>query len=150
MTKVFQQRVNQGDGDCAQAALASLFDLCYEEVPDFVSNHVNVNMNSAICKWFRDKGHHPCYMNRLPEEDPGRLISIAKFDGGIDGYFYASVKSQTFKSGSHAVIVDTDLNVVHDPNPNQLALNLRPEDVYDILTVSDFYVDVDGQFVRVE
>jgi len=148
MTEVFQRRVDQGNGDCAQAALASLLDMSYDDVPDFVSNHVNVNMNVAIMRWLEDMGHTPCYMSRSRGDKVNRLIKIATFDGGISGYFYASVPSQTFEGVSHAVIVDAKLNIVHDPNPNGRAMRLGPNDVLDILTVSDFYIDITGEFVR--
>lgn len=65
-----------------------------------------------------------------------------------NGYFYATVPSQTFPDVSHAVIIDTELKVVHDPNPNQLALKLRPEDVIQVDTVKDdWYINTDGKFV---
>lgn len=37
--------------------------------------------------------------------------------------------SQTFEDVSRAVVIDTDLNIAHDPNPNQRALNLTADDV---------------------
>ena len=35
------------------------------------------------------------------------VIKCLKYDGGINGYFYASVPSQTFENGTHAVVVDS-------------------------------------------
>lgn len=45
-------------------------------------------------------------------------------------------------------IVDIDLNIVHDPNPNQKALKLGPEDVVSVDTVKDdWHISVDGKLV---
>ena len=41
---------------------------------------------------------------------------------GIDGYFYAGVLSPKFFNwqslNSHAVVIDKNFNIIHDPNPN--------------------------------
>ena len=107
-----------------------------------------------MLKFFRKQGYEYSYFNR---REKGYLLQsgvlcptieeVALFDGGINGYFYASVDSQTFENGSHAVIVDTRLNIVHDPNPNGLALKLKPEDVQGIITVRDWHINFDGEFV---
>lgn len=67
-----------------------------------------------------------------------------EYDGGINGFFFASVPSQTFKCVTHAVIINKDLKIVHDPNPNQLALKLKPEDIICIhlFNKTDFYINV--------
>lgn len=57
---------------------------------------------------------------------------IAEHDSGFNGYFIGIVKSQTYDKSTHAVIVDKNLNIIHDPNPNQLALKLTPADVIGI------------------
>lgn len=55
-----------------------------------------------------------------------------KIDGGIDGYYYGVVESRTYKDVLHAVVVDSKLKVVHDPNPNQLCLGLEKENILQI------------------
>ncbi|MEK6828925.1 MAG: hypothetical protein AABY15_02280 [Nanoarchaeota archaeon] len=152
MKKVFQSVVCQGTGDCARAAIASLFDKELHEVPKFFPDHTQA---FEIVKYFESQGHKPCFFNR---REDGHLLQsgkicptieeVAKYDGGVGGYFYASVPSQTFDGCSHAVIVDIDLNIVHDPNPNQMALNLKPKDVVDIITVGDWHINLEGEFVR--
>jgi hypothetical protein len=145
MTKVYQRRVCPRDGDCAQAAIASLFELEIEEVPDFVRLHGADNPQSVqVMNFIKEKGYeYPSYCGPwLLDGKPNTelLIKAAKFDEGINGYFYATVQSQTYKNVYHAVVVDTDLNIVHDPNPNEKCLVLKPEDVQQILTVKDFIV----------
>jgi hypothetical protein len=154
MKKVFQKIVCKGKGDCVRATIASLFDKEYEEVPDFSPDHAQ---GYELLKFFRAQGYDYSYFNR--REDGHQLQSgvlcptieeVAKYDGGINGYFYASVKSQTFENVSHAVVVDVELNIVHDPNPNQLALKLDPKDVRGIITVGAWHINFDGEFVKDE
>lgn len=150
MRKVFQSNVDQGTGDCARAVMASLFDKELEEMPAFFPDHTQ---SYEIVNYYKSLGYTPTFFNRKPKNyrlQSGELCptieEVAKFDGGINGYFYASVPSQTFENGSHAVVVDINLNIVHDPN--QLALKLKPEDVVDIITVGDWYISLEGKFEK--
>lgn len=152
MKKVFQKIVCQGKGDCCKAAMASLFDKEYDEIPDFFPD---TQQAFNVIKHFESQGYNPTYYNRREEGDlspKGKrypsINEVAKHDGGVGGYFYASVPSQTFEGVSHAVIVDTDLNIVHDPNPNQLALKLKPEDVIDIIVVGNWHIDLEGKIIN--
>lgn len=144
MKKVFQERVSDVDGDCARAVIASLFDKELHEVPEFKPD---ASQGFEIMKYFKSQGYsYSCYNRR---NDCPSLEDAAKFDGGINGYFYASVKSQTFENTWHAVVVDIDLNVVHDPNPNGLALKLGPKDIDMIMPVTKWHISKDGLgFVR--
>lgn len=155
MKKVYQNIVCKDKGDCMRAAMASLFDLELWDVPNFINEAAkgegdNANANWLLMKWLWKRGlEHATYINKVEghaTRNTEYLKRVAKHDGGINGYFYASVPSQTFENVSHAVIVDVDLNIVHDPNPNQKALDLKPEDVIDIMTFTDFLVREDGSF----
>ena len=138
MKKVFQTRISKNNGNCAQAVVASLFDLELDDVPDFVSKHSIRPMNVEIVKFHNERGFKAGYINK--HNNLGirnkSLLEIAKSDGGVNGYFYAIVKSKTFEDTLHAVVVDTELNIVHDPNPNGNCLNLKPDDIIKILTTS--------------
>ena len=152
MKKTYQSKVCNVNGDCCRAVVASLFDKELHEVPEFKSDE---NQGYELMKFFDSQGYDYSYFNRRPEGytlDSGVLCptieEVAKYDGGVNGYFYASVKSQTFENTTHAVVVDVDLNVVHDPNPNGLALKLKPEDVKGIITVKGWHINFDGEFVE--
>ncbi len=147
MKKVYQSNVSSDCGDCARAAIASLFDMELLDVPDFLGNHDTIPMGLAIMNFHNDRGYKSGYMNR--SEKP-TLQEIAKYDGGVNGYFYAAVDSRTFEGGSHAVIVDVNLNVVHDPNPNGRCLELNPEDIVQILTTKGFIINSDGNFIDID
>ena len=137
MKKVFQTRVSKEDGNCAQAVIASLFNLGLEDVPDFVSNHHIKPMAVEIVKFLNKRGFKAGYMYR--DSKYGKtLLDLTSVDNGVDGYFYAVVKSKTFDNGLHAVVVDKKLNIVHDPNPNGRCLDLEPKDVVQILITNIF------------
>jgi hypothetical protein len=148
MRKVLQTIVGGANskvrGNCMQAAVASLFDLELNQVPNFIE--FNKDWFDVFYKFFQDKGFYISPWK--PKGEIERTKEILKHDGGVGGYFYAAVPSQTFKDSTHAVIIDCDMNIVHDPNPNQLALKLTPKDILEIDTVKDdWHIDVDGSFV---
>lgn len=135
MKKVFQTIIDKGRGNCMQAVVASLFELELEDVPNFIEiPSEQLGWFVAMEKFFTDRGYEGLTRINKYRRDDGTdfLRRVARFDGGINGYLYASVPSQTFEGVGHAVVVDLDLNIVHDPNPNQLALKLTPDDVTDI------------------
>ena len=123
MIKVYQTRISNTDGNCAQATIASLLNLKLKDVPDFVRNHHIKPMNTEIIKFLKSKGFNTQYSK------PPKVIR----DKGINGYFYAIVRSQTFNNTQHAVVIDKNLNIVHDPNPNGKCLKLKPTDIVQIL-----------------
>ena len=150
MKKVLQEIVCQGKGDCARAAMASLFDKELDEMPKF---YPDSKQSLNIFNYFIEQGYDPSCYNRQKSTKKTKykypsFEEVIKYDGGINGYFYASVPSQTFKDCSHAVIVDINLNIVHDPNPNQLALKLLPEDVSDVIVVGDWHISVEGEILK--
>lgn len=144
MIKVYQKVVDGVNGDCARAVVASLFELELESVPNFIETPESFGYKMLL--FYRKMG----YVYGVYNERPGlpTLLEVAKFDGGIDGYFYASVPSKTYEGGFHAVIIDSDLKVVHDPNPNQNALCTRPEEIQSIVTASSFHVNMEGKLIR--
>lgn len=146
MKKIYQTIVGGERSNCMQAAVASLFELPLQEVPNFIA--FGEQWLSIMQDFYKVRGYDMTTM--FAKKDKWTLKDIAEFDGGVDGYFSASVPSQTFEDCSHAVIVDTDLNIVHDPNPNQKALELGPEDVTSIDTVGHWHIDTEGNFVRYE
>lgn len=147
MKKVFQTVVDKGHGNCMQAAVASLFDLELDEVPNFIEHE---NGNGSVLQYMYRKGYDACYINRYRHDTTEFLQKIAHFDGGVNGYFYASVQSQTYDDVYHAVVIDMDLNIVHDPNPNQLAMKLTPDDVKNFIGMKDMIVGKTGKLFTIE
>jgi len=142
MKKVYQSKVSDIDGDCARAVMASLFDKELHEVPSF---YPEGSQALEMLNFFSSHGYFPSVYNRRPDQDIPTLEEVAQYDSGVDGYFFGSVMSQTFDC-VHAVIVNKDLKIVHDPNPNGLCLKLGPEDVIDIWTMDNWVIGLDGKF----
>ena len=145
MIKVFQTIVDKGHGNCMQAAVASLFELPLEAVPHFLEYRD---------KWFetfynfvREQGYEfdgtlynynqwRIINKRLGRETAKglrtRLNKIKKMEG-VGGYFYASVYSPKYYDTkdnpptTHAVIIDKNLNIVHDVNPSNNGMIIYPE-----------------------
>lgn len=159
MKKVFQTNIDKDNGNCMQAIIASLFEMDINDVPNFISfyNAKNTNPHFELLKFLRTKGYnYSIWTSSYLLHDGGLKLKhdlnltkrILKIDGGINNYFYASVKSQTFDKVTHAVIIDNEMNIIHDPNPNQLALKLKAEDILDIITCSDnWYIDINGELI---
>ena len=139
MEKVYQTIVDKEHGNCMQAAVASLFDLELSEVPNFIEH--GENWYNVFDDFIRKYGYEPNYISGNVHE----LYKIARFDNGVNGYFYGVVNSQTFEGITHAVIVDRYLNVVHDPNPNQKALSLSIYDVIGLYAMHPIRIDRDGK-----
>lgn len=148
MKKVYQTIVDEHKGNCMQAAVASLFELPLEEVPNFIEH--GTDWFQIMYSFFKERGHDICYINRNGRHETELLKRVAKFDGGVNGYLYASVQSQTFPDVYHAVVIDTDLNIVHDPNPNQLAMRLTPDDILDFISVKDMVIGKTGRIFTME
>lgn len=147
MIKVYQTIIAKSTGNCMQATVASLLELPLDDVPHFL---ISKNLGTyGMFKFFMEWGFDPCYINR-GKYDTEFMRKIAKFDGGVDGYFYAVVKSQTFENVSHAVIVDENLNVVHDPNPNQRAMRLSADDIEGIYVMHDMVIGKTGKLFTIE
>jgi len=145
MKKVLQSIIDKDHGDCMRAVWASILEIPLMEFPDLNGDDwFHIEYNYLRERWYCStsimKGKH----------DTEMLKKIARFDNGVNGFLYASVPSQTFPNVTHAVVVDTDLNIVHDPNPNQKALLLKPEDVLGIVVMHDMRIGKTGKLFTIK
>lgn len=136
MKRVYQTIVDKGHGNCMQAAIASLFEKELEEVPKFIElkdgwfkpmyeflnkngyeyhgmlhNRIYTILNTPTHECFNElKWLNRCIMT------PKKLYR----EQGVDGLFYAAVLSPNYftwnENTTHAVIIDQDYNIIHDPN----------------------------------
>ena len=139
MKKVFQTNTSLHRGNCAQAVVASLFELPLEMVPDFIKWHKYKNllskgftMNSMEFNFFKLMGTGYSMFEPVTISETLGLLNL---DKGINGYWYATVPSMSFPDEDvyHAVVINDNMKVVHDPNPNQLALKARKKDIVSIV-----------------
>ena len=126
MKKVYQENVDSLNGDCMRAVVASIFEEVIDDVPNFIE-YENEWFN-MFREFFRGKGYKEVialynpiiFESILPEFSLDRLKEFK----GVNGFFYATICSPTYnpngdKGGvTHAVVVDSEFNIVHDPNPS--------------------------------
>ena len=162
MIKVYQKIIDKGNGDCMQAVMASLFEKRMEEIPHFIS--FGKNWFSEFYKFINDNGYK--YDGTLNNKIYSKILSpdscfeIKKFhkasiirksnlrkESGINGLFFASVLSPKYtksileKHTTHAVIIDKDFNIVHDPNPEyENILHYPLSDIIGYKGIIDIYL----------
>lgn len=138
MTPVFQTIISDKQGNCMQAAIASLLDLPLESVPHFVS--FGHKWFESFWKFIEEAGYEYHGAIRNPRDfgswGEDRMGKIAETSPGLDGLYYGVVYSPTFadfnnfRAGksvtSHAVIIDAKCNIIHDPNPNNAGITEYP------------------------
>jgi len=139
MKKVYQQKIDKDTGDCIQAVVASLFEVELSEVPKFIE--LGDNWWYEYKNYFKSKGYFhkttlysPVFWDGVLDEFS--ISSIGEYSG-VNGFFKASVCSPMFNPDGnlegicHAVVVDKSLNVIHDPNPNNInVIYPRHDDKY--------------------
>jgi hypothetical protein len=144
MTNVFQTICNNTNGNCLAAVWASLLHLNIDEVPNFVEYEDD---HKALCEFIEHFGYeYACYLiNRNRKDLPYEVKSqYCYFESklpdafAVNSYYDATVYSPgfwdqeryendpTYKPVTHAVVVDKNFNVVHDPNPKYQGLKSYP------------------------
>jgi len=123
MKPVYQKVIEQGKGDCWRACIASILELDIDEVPNFVgdSDHTKGITADTLCRdWLKERGLYIVEL-LLWNDKPWDLSINFWYIGGA--YCIASVPSQRFKHGTHAVVGQfvtikgsTEFKIVHDPN----------------------------------
>jgi predicted RND superfamily exporter protein len=125
MKPVYQTVVDKGLGNCMQAAIASMFELELDDVPNFVLWADNLEWYHKYTNFMQAKGFDvetiSCNTNFVTKETIYEDLKRAKC---INEAIYCSVKSSIFEGGSHAVLINNRGIVIHDPNPNKFFLGM--------------------------
>lgn len=120
MKPVFQRIVDAGRGDCQTAAVASILELPYEQVPTWVADAFDARLpheaHDRMLQWFREHGFH--YLTIAWDD----LNDWRSLNGVL---CIASMPSQRFTGSLHAVVATWvkcsegghQFTIVHDPNP---------------------------------
>ncbi len=141
MRKVYQTIFGVDNGNCWQAVMASMLELSLEDVPHFVS--LGDDSFRVYSEFLKSHG----YIDRKQIPNPRRLkhfgLDLFKKEiekaSGINGYFKACVYSPGFftpalmctnKEPTHAVVIDKNFNIVHDPNPEYQNIGSYPLSEY--------------------
>lgn len=148
MKKIYQTIIDPQIGNCMQAAIASLFDEELENVPNFIS--FGDNWYWEYIEYIKSKGYRLISETLYNEKLSPDVINELSFKTlqnyeGINGLFYASVYSPKYnptgKLGgtSHAVLIDKDFNIVHDPNPNNIGIKYPHSEYYNGIITIELY-----------
>jgi hypothetical protein len=111
-----RQRILAGGpvpGDCLRACVASLLDLPYDTVPHF---GLYVSWWDTLRRWVRE--HHDT--DFAPLEPVGG--SVRPFLRDPDRTPLIATGPSPRSERRHAVLVDADLHLVHDPHPSGAGL----------------------------
>lgn len=117
MKPVKQQIVDQGRGDCMRATVASLLELEIEAVPHFILH--GTRWHNIFVSFLEACGWNWEGLMNYSETGP----NILKKEDSIDGYFYTVVPSKNFENTWHAVVMDMNGVIVHDPSPREGYVN---------------------------
>jgi hypothetical protein len=148
MKKVYQEIIDKDNGDCMRAVIATLLNKKLHDVPHFLGlgdkwfselyelmkengykysmiinrNHTTLCQDQKHFCFKQNKWHYPSIMtkNKLHNHK------------GINGLFFAGVLSPNYFNltdgfmANHAVIIDQDYNIIHDPNPEYKGISQYP------------------------
>jgi len=118
MIHVDQVIVDAGHGDCLQACTASILEVRMSAVPNFGDAPEGL-FHSLYRAVMYGYGWHVC--------DVAVPKGVTLWHGcGIDDCYIASVPSRNI-DGTHAVVINADGLVVHDPSPHK---NYQDENVF--------------------
>lgn len=139
-------RINQRtDSDCLRACIASLFELTYDQVPDFPATpdalegmSVGMAQDVELAEWLAKRG---LGFIRLPE--PKKAIERGAQSARLPWGLCIGVGGSPRGDWLHCVVMDARENerepeVIHDPHPSRAGLNpLRGIEEYIVLVVLD-------------
>ena len=100
MIKVYQDIIDNKNGNCSQAAIASLLELPICEVPHFRECDGDGIYKHTEIGFLRFHGFNPSFITRATAtlEELKEAVAV---DGGYNGYFLAIVPSQTYEGIYH-------------------------------------------------
>jgi hypothetical protein len=140
MTPVFQRVVDPKTGDCYRAAVATVLDASLDDVPADIGNGFSYE------RYFHERGIHALHLenHRLRERpegytgsEPWDVRKLVRYDYAAGAVAVASVPSQRFPGGWHAIVVQfvvqpegwVRLECVHDPNPGNAPYDMTQTEV---------------------
>ncbi len=140
---MLQRIVDPERGDCQRAAVASVLDLAYEDVPDFSG----ARQSLELCDWLGTRGLCAVHLDQWrlkPHSHPEMLHGrpwdareLVRYDYAAGAVAIASVPSQRFPGGWHAIVVrftlrpegHVEVECVHDPNPGNAPYDMATTEI---------------------
>lgn len=131
MIKVDQNNVNKGNGNCMQAVLASLFEVNLSDAIN-VMDYPDPGWHIPFMEWVESVGYsYIGVMNSADKKDEtySDLLNLES----VRDHFYGVVPSRNFEGVTHAVVINRNGVVVHDPNPDRKWLGVDVVDSGDLI-----------------
>jgi hypothetical protein len=115
MIKVDQTITERGKGNCMQAALSSLFHTDMDKTINII-DHIDSGWQIPFMCWIASIGYEydGVYTAFV---DMDKTKENLKDSPSVSGYLLAAVPSKNHNGVSHAVIINNNGLVVHDPHP---------------------------------
>lgn len=117
MIKINQTVVDKGNGNCMQAVLASLFEVELDKTIN-VMDLPETQWHIPFMEWIETVGYEYGGVIGKHDDNKETLKALSSLYA-VGGYFYGVVNSKNFKGVTHAVIIDRQGIIVHDPNPDK-------------------------------
>lgn len=100
MIKVYQNEYN-----CLQSCIASLLETSIDNIIDVTKEEYRYEWKDNLRK-FLDK--------------IGYTFKVFKPSDKLEKGFYIGVVKSKLITGTHAIIINEELNIIHDPNPDEI------------------------------
>ena len=123
-----------GNTTCMQAALASMFHLPPEAVPDFARKHDTVDHEAEVKEFLLTQGVALVRVHKA--KDVEDVYKELKETRTYNGCIYAVVISNDPLEFLHAVLVNPKGDIIHDPRPNK---SIKGSNVLDTQTLNFWY-----------
>lgn len=151
MKLVHQKIIDSTRGDCMQCSLCSLLDLEYHQITDLFKNGplgfwyelenslgtLGYKVKQTLYNPMINELYNPtnyCFTERPEDEYSEDLLldNLHSYEGINKLYIGVVLSPGYFKwyddlwTATHAVVINEDCNIVHDPNPNYMELKEYP------------------------
>lgn len=111
MKPVDQRIISPVNGDCLRCCVASLLELEYEDVPNFIEAE-NRGWYEQAYYFLQERGYTLHGMSALQSNKP----KLEEYKG-VDGFIIVRGPSLRYEGSTHAVIYKNG-ELVHDPHPS--------------------------------
>lgn len=140
MKPVHQTIIDQGKGNCLTAALASVFELPIEDVPNFIKDFGAGYFEEAVNLWLRNKGYALLRV-RLVTDKPDDKNKVRKGrmpTTGDEIHFHSlpenmlciaagkSPRGEWYHSVVGTIVDGHNFELLHDPHPDGTGLDGLP------------------------
>lgn len=121
MKPVNQRITIKGKGDCLRASVASLLEMDYESIPDFLS--YSQEEWFPVFHLFLKKHDYVFQGSFYPNGKDQTMEELMGLCMGVDGCYIASGPSPRFENTSHAIIINTRGEIIFDPHPSRAGVS---------------------------